>query len=87
MRLHSVATQPHPSLALQSEHIAGAISVPMFRETAGDGGWDKVKRVRGLCEGVTRGAEDEREWRAAELCAWPWPRLAMPSPFSQHQPN
>lgn len=38
---------PRPFTPLQSEHIAGAISVPMFRETAGDGGWDKVKRVRG----------------------------------------
>lgn len=28
----------------QSEHIVGAVSVPMFRRTAGNGGWDKVKR-------------------------------------------
>ncbi|KAL4458437.1 hypothetical protein ABPG75_013302 [Micractinium tetrahymenae] len=28
----------------KNEHIAGAISVPMFRETAGNEGWDKVKR-------------------------------------------
>ncbi|KAL4854986.1 Rhodanese-like domain-containing protein 14 [Chlorella vulgaris] len=27
------------------EHIEGAINVPMFRETAGTSGWDKVKRV------------------------------------------
>ncbi|EFN54379.1 hypothetical protein CHLNCDRAFT_135678 [Chlorella variabilis] len=26
------------------EHIEGALSVPMFRETAGNTGWDKVKK-------------------------------------------
>ena len=29
----------------ESEHAAGAINVPLFRLTAGDGTWDKVKRV------------------------------------------
>ena len=29
----------------EQEHIAGSISVPMFRRTAGSGNWDKVKRV------------------------------------------
>lgn len=29
----------------ESEHAAGAVNVPLFRLTAGDGTWDKVKRV------------------------------------------
>ena len=33
--------------ALQQQHIEGAISVPMFRLTAGNEKWDKVKRVGG----------------------------------------
>jgi rhodanese-related sulfurtransferase len=39
-----------PPAAAQIEHIEGAINVPMFRETAGTSGWDRVKRVsRHLC--------------------------------------
>lgn len=32
----------------RKQHIEGSVSVPMFRETAGNGKWDKVKRVRHL---------------------------------------
>lgn len=38
----------HAACSPQIEHIEGALSVPMFRETAGNTGWDKVKKVGGL---------------------------------------
>lgn len=37
------------------QHIEGAISVPMFRETAGNEKWDKVKKV-GAGVGLLTGA-------------------------------
>lgn len=33
------------AMDFDSEHAAGAVNVPLFRLTAGDGTWDKVKRV------------------------------------------
>ncbi len=29
----------------EGQHAKGAVSVPMYRITAGDGTWDKIKRV------------------------------------------
>lgn len=36
----------------QKEHIDGAVSVPMFRLTAGNSGWDNVKRVSSRISGA-----------------------------------
>ena len=69
-----------------AEHIQGALSVPLFRLTAGDGGWDKVKRVGGggRLGGMAAGSI-ERGWRIAAGCPQE-PACLMTNSVPAHPP-
>jgi rhodanese-related sulfurtransferase len=54
----------------QMEHIQGAINVPMFRITAGDQAWDRVKKVQKCACTVVR-----------QRPAAPRALIASPCPF------
>lgn len=44
---HANGVLPHKQMhsPVRSEHAEGAVSASMFRRTAGDGPWDRVKKV------------------------------------------